>query len=81
MFCLATPSLHQHLENVSKLGDNEAHHICFLSIRDNIPTLPVVQCLKTIFPYVVSSFVVVRDGTANSVPVTLCDQKQKSAIF
>lgn len=86
MFCLACTSLHQDLENASKLGHNEARHICFLSIQDQTPTLPVVQCLKTIISCVVSKFTVVCGGRADLVSVTLHDplfscQNQANSYF
>lgn len=35
--------------------------ICFLSLRDYCPMLPIVQCLKTVVSCILSDFVVVQD--------------------
>lgn len=57
---LGSPLWHQNPEKCLKAGsqdDHRPHHNCFLSLRDYIPALPVVQYVKTVVFIFAQSFI------------------------
>lgn len=52
-----------------RLGDHRVHLFSFSSLGDHNFVLHVVQCLKSIIPYILSSFLIVYSRKENLVPV------------
>lgn len=67
-FCLVSPFLNYGCQAVS--WDNHGVHFNHPFLNEQCPSLPDVQCLKTV-PYILFDFLVVQGGRVNLVSVTL----------
>lgn len=74
------PSLQHNNESPSGEynGDsNRTYFVCFLSQESHSSVLSDVQCLKPIFKYNLSAFLIVSEGRINVTPATLSWSKMK----